>query len=162
MSSPVKLIDEYLRGPAILRAAVSEMSHEQLCARPVPEKWSTLEVVCHLVDTDIIYADRMKRVAAEDGPEIWRADERRYAQELGYQDRDCKEELAVLELLRKHTARILRMLPPKAFARTALHHAPGQSEPRTLERYLTQIIEHIPQHVRFIEEKRQALDKARR
>ena len=157
MPTPAKLIDEYLAGPAILRKAVSGMSRAQLAARPIQGKWSTLEVVCHLTDFDVIYADRMKRVAAEDKPEIWGADQERYAAALGYPERDVEEELALLEQTRKHTARILRTLPESAFARTATHHEPGKSEPRTLERYLTLMIGHIPHHVQFIHEKRRAL-----
>jgi hypothetical protein len=41
------------------------MDRSQLLARPIPRKWSTLEVVCHLADFEIVYADRIKRVIAE-------------------------------------------------------------------------------------------------
>ena len=46
----------------MLREAVAGLSTEQVRARPVPGKWSTLEVVCHLADFEPIYADRMKLV----------------------------------------------------------------------------------------------------
>ena len=36
------LIDDYLAGPQLLRQAVAGMSPEQLLARPVRGKWSTL------------------------------------------------------------------------------------------------------------------------
>jgi uncharacterized damage-inducible protein DinB len=160
MSDPSKLIDDYLAGPAILRKAVAGMSREQLRAKPVPGKWSTLEVVCHLTDMDLVYADRMKRVAAEDKPEIWNADEERYAAALAYDQRDVEEELALLELTRKHVARVLRALPAQAFARTATHHGPNGTEARTLEKYLTLIIGHVPHHTKFIQEKRRALGLA--
>ena len=62
------LIDEYVAGPQTLRRAVSGMTREQLLARPIPGKWSTLEVVCHLADFEPIYADRMKRVIATERP----------------------------------------------------------------------------------------------
>ena len=54
------LIDTYLAGPALLREAVAGLNRDQLLARPVPGKWSTLEVVCHLADFEPVYADRMK------------------------------------------------------------------------------------------------------
>ena len=63
-----KLIDAYLEGPQTLRRAVAGMTREQLQARPVTGKWSTLEVVCHLVDSDQAWIHRMKRVIAEDLP----------------------------------------------------------------------------------------------
>ena len=61
------MIDAYLAGPAALRAAVRGMSREQLTARPVAGKWSTLEVACHLADFDPILADRMKRITGDKG-----------------------------------------------------------------------------------------------
>jgi hypothetical protein len=59
-----ELIEQYLAGPGLLRRAVAGMTRDQLPARPIPGKWSTQEVVCHLADYEPIYADRMKRVIA--------------------------------------------------------------------------------------------------
>ena len=64
------LIDNYLDGPQLLRKAVAGMSQEQLVARPIPGKWSTLEVICHLADFEIVGADRIKRVIAENEPTL--------------------------------------------------------------------------------------------
>lgn len=149
-----QLIDDYLAGPKSLRAAVAGMTREQLLARPVAGKWSTLEVVCHLADFDPILADRMKRVIAEDNPTLVGADESRFAAALAYHDRDLDEELAILDKTRSQLARILRKLPESALTRTGTHTERG---PRTLEHLLTGAIEHIPHHVRFIQEKRRAL-----
>ena len=49
-------------------AKYREGGREALKARPVPGKWSTLEVVCHLVDSEQAWCHRMKRVIAEDNP----------------------------------------------------------------------------------------------
>jgi hypothetical protein len=46
------LLDAYLAGPNQLRSAVAGLSREQLIARPVAGRWSALEVVCHLADTE--------------------------------------------------------------------------------------------------------------
>jgi hypothetical protein len=53
-------------------------------------------------------------------------------------------------------ARILRTLPDEALARAGVHNERG---PRTLDDLLTGAINHIPHHVKFIREKRQALEK---
>src|SRR5438132_2617695 len=98
MPSLAELIDTYLAGPQTLRQAVAGMSREQLLARPVAGKWSTLEVVCHLADFDPILADRMKRVIAEDRPALLGADENRFAAALAYHQRDLEEELHILDL----------------------------------------------------------------
>ena len=67
---PTTLINDYLDGLQMLRTAVAGMSPEQLVAHPIPGKWSTLEVVCHLADFEIVCADRIKRVIAENEPTL--------------------------------------------------------------------------------------------
>ena len=150
------LIEEYLAGPGLLRNAMEGMTPVQLAARPVPGKWSSLEVVCHLADYEPIYADRMKRVIALEGPELLPGDPGRFATRLAYDRRDMAEELALIDLTRRQMARILRALPPEDFERRGGHSRDGSL---TLETLLRRISGHIPHHVRFIEEKRRALSK---
>src|SRR5919204_5670752 len=97
MPTLAELTDGYLAGAAKLRTAVGGMTREQLLARPVPGKWSTLEVVCHLADFEPVLADRVKRVIAEDRPALLGADERRFAAALAYHERDLEEELVLVE-----------------------------------------------------------------
>jgi uncharacterized damage-inducible protein DinB len=149
-----EMIESYLAGPKALRQAVRGLSREQLLARPVPGKWSTLEVVCHLADFDPILADRMKRVIAEDQPQLLGASEVKFAAALAYHQRDCEEELTVMETTRRQMARILRNLPTDALQRVGIHNERG---PLTLERLVAIASGHIPHHVKFIVEKRQAL-----
>ena len=130
------------------------MSKDQLQARPVAGKWSTLEVVCHLADFDPILADRMKRIIAEDQPQLLGASEKHFAAALAYHQRDLEEELTLIEKTRSQLARILRTLPAEALQRTGVHNERG---PLTLERMLTLAGNHIPHHIPFIQEKRAAL-----
>jgi DinB superfamily len=102
------LIDRYLAGPELLRRALAGITREQLLAKPVPGKWSTLEVVCHLADYEPIHADRMKRVIALEKPELLKGDPGLFAARLAYHHRDVEEELALIELTRKQMSRILR------------------------------------------------------
>ena len=78
------LIDEYARGPALLRQAIAGMNRDQLLARPVPERWSTMEVICHLADFEPIYADRMKRVIATEQPLLLGAGHQQFVAALAY------------------------------------------------------------------------------
>ena len=78
------LTDDYLAGPQLLRQAVAGMSPEQFVARPIPGKWSTLEVICHLADFEIVYTDRIKRVIAEDQPTLFGGDPDLFAARLAY------------------------------------------------------------------------------
>jgi uncharacterized damage-inducible protein DinB len=154
MAKMTQLVNDYLAGPKTLCDAVRGLTREQLLARPVIGKWSTLEVVCHLVDFDPIIADRMKRVIAEERPPLLGADENRFAAALYYHERDVEEELTILEKTRSQMARILHKLPDSALERVGVHNERG---PRTLEQLLQSATAHIPHHVKFIDEKRRAL-----
>jgi hypothetical protein len=148
------LIENYLAGPQLLRRAVAGMSQEQLLARPIPGKWSTLEVICHLADFEIVGADRIKRVIAENEPTLFGGDQNLFAARLAYHQRDAEEELLLVETIRKQVARILRILKPEDFERRGIHSEVG---PLTLEEFVQRSTRHIPHHVRFIEEKRKAM-----
>jgi len=150
----MSLIDDYLAGPQFLRQAVAGMTNEQFLARPIPGKWSTLEVVCHLADFEIVGADRIKRVIAENEPTLLGGDEKAFAARLAYHQRNADEELLLIETIRKQVARILRTLKPEDFQRRGIHSEAG---PLTLEAFVQRSTRHIPHHVRFIEEKRKAL-----
>jgi hypothetical protein len=148
------IIEQFLAGPGLLRRAIAGMTREQLLTRPIPGKWSTQEVVCHLADYEPIYADRMKRVIALKEPELLKGDPGLFAERLAYDRRDTEEELALIELTRKQMARILRALTPEDFQRKGGHSRDGAL---TLEVLLQRITAHIPHHVRFIEEKKRCL-----
>ncbi len=154
MPGPPGLIESYLNGPQALRGAVADMSPEQLRARPVPERWSTLEVVCHLVDSEQAWCHRMKRVIAESLPLLIGYDETRFASALACHDRDLEEELTLLEGMRQQMARILKTLPDAAWSFTGVHSERGLV---TLEDMLRAEAEHIPHHIGFIIDKRKAL-----
>jgi hypothetical protein len=156
MPSPTELADQYLAGVAQLRAAVAGMTREQLVARPIAGKWSTLEVVCHIADFEPILAERMKRILAlsVDVPLLLAADENLFVKELKYHDRDVNEELAVIEATRRQMARIIRGLAPEQLQLTGNHNKKGL---QTLEKVIQVTISHIPHHLPFVAEKRKAL-----
>ena len=156
MASPNELADQYLAGVARLRSAVAGMTREQLLARPVAGKWSTLEVVCHIADFEPIFAERMKRIIAygKDTPLLLAADENPFAAQLKYHDRDPDEELMVVEGTRKQMARIIRELTPEQLQLVGNHSLKGL---QTLEKIIQTATNHIPHHLPFIAEKRKAL-----
>jgi hypothetical protein len=152
--SLASLIEQYAAGPALVRQAVAGMTREQVLARPIPGKWSSLEVVCHLADFEIVYADRVTAIIAEDGPTLPGRDEQKFAARLAYHDRDLEEQLRLIEICRSHVTRILRKLTEADLKRVGNHTEAG---PLTLEQMLTRATGHVTHHVKFIHEKRAVL-----
>jgi hypothetical protein len=153
-TSVTELLDQYAAGPALLRAALKGIDRDDLQARPMPGRWSTLEVVCHLADSEAVYAERMKRIIAEENPPLRSFDPDVWLPRLAYHERDLEEELRLIELVRSQMLRILRPLSTETFQRCGVHSEDG---PLTLETLLHRITDHVPHHVRFIEEKKAAL-----
>jgi hypothetical protein len=148
------LIAAYERGIDDLRAVVAGMTKEQVLARPVPGKWSMVECVGHLADTEIFFTDRIVRTIALDRRLLMSADEKLYIERLDYQSFDLDEQLALFTALRRHAVRILRAQPPEAWSHLAVHR---QSSLLTLRQLVLQAVRHLRHHLPFIAEKRAAL-----
>jgi hypothetical protein len=148
------LIEAYSSGPSVLRDALQSTAHADVDARPIEGKWSVREVVCHLADSEIIYADRMKRVLAEDNPTFFEADPDLFRPALFCSRRPLDKELDVVAAIRAHMLPILRSCEADDFQRMGVHSLDG---PLTLRTLLERITTHIPHHVAFIKEKLQAM-----
>jgi uncharacterized damage-inducible protein DinB len=148
------LISAYEKGVEELRVAVAGMTVEQLRSRPVAGRWSTLEVVCHVADCEQFFADRLKRTVAMDRPLLIGADGFRYPEPLRYQEHDLGEELDLVAVTRRQTARTLKRIAPDAWQRTAVH---GETGLVTLRQLLLHAVNHLRHHLRFVAEKRAAM-----
>src|SRR4051812_42136324 len=104
---PRELITAYGIDAGKLRAAIKGLSDADLKARPVAGKWSTLEVLVHLADAEVAFADRMKRILAMDNPPLLAWDENQYAAKLHYHDQSAEDALKLIEAIRGNTRRIL-------------------------------------------------------
>jgi uncharacterized damage-inducible protein DinB len=152
--TPADIIAAYESCIAELQAAVAGMTREQLLARPIAGKWSTLEVVAHIADTEVYFSDRIERTIAMDRPLLISVDERTYPDRMNYQGFDLDEQLDLFRALRRHVTRILRVQPAEAWQRTAVHSETGLL---TLRQLVLQAIRHARHHLPFIAEKRVAL-----
>lgn len=155
--SSIELIAAFERGIADLRGALAGMPSGEWTARPVPGQWSTLEVVAHVVGTEIYFGDRVERTIAVDRPLLLGVDERPYPARLNFQAYDMEEQLALFEAMRRHLARVLRLQPAEAWERTAIHSEHGLV---TLRHLVLLMTGHLTHHLGFIAAKRRALEGA--
>lgn len=144
------LVEDYSRGAQLLRSALHTTPDSGWDATPIEGKWSIRQVVCHLADGEIVYADRMKRVIAENNPTLFDADPDVFGPALSSPQRGWETELMLIESVRAHMLPILNSCGADDFQRTGLHSTDG---PMTLQTLLERITAHIPHHIAFIEEK---------
>jgi uncharacterized damage-inducible protein DinB len=151
-----QLIEEFVACGPRLRQAVAGLGREQLTARPGPGKWSILELVIHLTDSDCIAIDRMKRMLTEDNPSLLYADETAYVERLLSHEQTLEDALTLFEAGRRQFARVLRKLPDEAFARRGTHNRRGTM---TVGGMVKDYIAHVDHHLKFLYEKRARLGK---
>jgi hypothetical protein len=153
-ATPAELIAAYREGPRLLREAVAGMDGEALRARPIAGKMSSLEVLCHIVDSDQFMCDRVKRTIATQKPLIMGVESADYPGPLSYDERDPELDLRLLEVQREQLAADLDRLAAEVWARTAVHSENGL---QTLREIFHHAVEHLEGHVVAIAEKRRAL-----
>ena len=145
------LLDRYELGGRLFRVAVSGLTAEHRAARPGPGAWSLAELAAHMLDSDLVGADRIKRVIAEENPTLLAYDENAWVARLGYPEADPEEAAALFDANRRWVARILRGLPESDFARAGHHTERGRE---TLAELVRGYIGHLDHHLRFLYAKR--------
>jgi hypothetical protein len=151
-----ELIERYAAGADVLGKSIQGLDRGELLAFPVAGTWSIQQIVLHMMDSDLIASDRMKRVAAEDHPTLVGYNETAFAKTLAYDHIPAQDACEVFRLNRRITAELLRRLPDAAFKRTGLHTERGEE---SLEHLVTGYTEHLEHHLKFIREKRKLLGK---
>jgi uncharacterized damage-inducible protein DinB len=153
-------IDKYEAGGEHLAQSIRGLTREDLLA-PAPDvpnagKWTIQQVVIHLMDSDLISIDRMKRLISMENPLLVGYDENLFTKHLMPEEQSAEDAVTILKLAFKNFARVLRKLPDSAFERKGTHNERG---PVTLGEYLQHMVKHMEHHLKFIHAKRAAMGK---
>jgi hypothetical protein len=150
-----KLIAMYRDGYAAVVEALLKITPEELEARRAPGRWNAREIVHHLADSEMTSAVRLRRLLAEDRPQIQGYDQDEFARKLHY-DRPHETSLELFKYARLATAELLERLQPADWLREGTH---SESGPYSVETWLTIYAQHAHRHARQIREARGAAQK---
>jgi uncharacterized damage-inducible protein DinB len=151
-----ELVEQYAAGADRLAQAIIGLSRNDFAALPVPGTWSIQQIVLHVMDSDLISSDRMKRVIAEENPTLIGFDETAFARGLFYEALDAGLAADVFAKNRRLTAVVLRHVPDEAFDRFGTHSERGRV---TLTQLVQGMVDHLEHHLRCLREKRRLLGK---
>jgi hypothetical protein len=122
---------------------------EAILRRPeAPGKWSVIQIVQHLADSDVVVAWRSRLILAEDRPAIQGYDQDAWARRLDYAHASLEVALGQLRGVRTANLRLWRSLTPAQLARVGLHSERG---PESLDLLLRLMGGHDLVHRRQIE-----------
>ena len=157
-----ELIEQYAGGGEKLALAIRGLTREDMLWKPPADaaakigKWSIQEIVIHLLDSDLIAMDRIKRMIAMENPQLIGYDENLFIQRLMPETQSADDAVKILDLSFKNFANVLRKLPDAAFARKGMHNERGAT---TAGEYVGYMVEHMEHHLKFIHAKRAAMGK---
>lgn len=146
-----ELLNRFAAGPDLLRYAAQGLTPEQEQARPGPGAWSIAELVAHMVDSDGVGIERMKRVIAEENPTLQAYDQDAWIARLDSQSMPVAEGVALFAANRVWMTRILRKCSDADFARSGLHTEDG---PKSLAKLVVGYVGHLDYHLKFFYAKR--------
>jgi hypothetical protein len=131
-----------------LEARLRDVPEARLRRPEAAGKWSVVEVLQHLADTEMVYGVRGRLVLSEPEPPIQGFDQDRWAALFRYGDADPARAMAQLAALRGANLAVWRSLGPAELAREGLHTERG---PESLELMLRLMAAHDLVHRRQIE-----------
>jgi hypothetical protein len=124
--------------PNELDDLLNGLDEETLRWRPVPNKWSIKEIMCHLRDMESdAYLARYRRILTEEDPLMPNVDQDRLAAERDYINQNTAEALADFRKLRSETIRTLEAAPLESWSRSGVHETDG---PMTIEQLIVRQI----------------------
>ena len=115
------LIQRYREGPDRITATVRGLSAAQLDYRPSDGGWSPREVVHHTADSELTSAIRLRRLLAEDRPQIVGYDGDEFARRLYDAQRPIQPSLDAIRGARETSTSILERLAEGDWARAGTH-----------------------------------------
>ena len=119
------LLARYRTGADAVAAALKGLSDADLDRSPGTDEWTPRMVAHHLADSEATAFIRLRRLIAEDNPEIVGYDEAEFARRLHY-DRPITASLEVLRAVRAASLELLEGLSTAEWERSGTHTESGR------------------------------------
>lgn len=115
-----------------LQAEIAGIDEATLRRPEKPGKWSNMQVVQHLADSELVSRYRMRMILAQPTPEIQGYDQDLWATNLNYNEMDLNEALEQIRVLRSANLKMLRRLSGAEMERYGIHSERGPESIRKI------------------------------
>jgi hypothetical protein len=150
------LLDRYRTGADEAEAALDGATDDELDRRPRHGGWTARQVAHHLADSEAMAYIRLRRLIADEDPQIQDYDEPRWAERLHY-ERPIGEAVAVVRAVRAASLALLESLGPDEWERRGVH---SESGPYSVDDWLHIYASHPHEHAAQIRAARAGSDQA--
>ena len=145
---PIEVISD---SPHRLAVLLETLGSQRANQSPAPGKWSVREILCHLADTELVFAFRLRQTLAEPNHVIQPFDQDRWAGT--YAAYSAQAALEMFGTARKWNLALIRSLPPDALATPVTHPERGQMTFQTMvETMGGHDLNHIQQIERLVQQ----------
>jgi hypothetical protein len=127
---------------------VKDAPASRLRKRPAPDKWSVVEIVAHLADTEIVVAWRVRSILGAPGTPIQAFDQDAWVAAGHYASRDPRKCLEQFRALREANLALLKSLTPEQWKHHGMHAERGEE---TIEHIVRLMAGHDLNHLEQIE-----------
>ena len=136
-----------------LRVLIAGRTREELSRRPDPSRWSTVQILAHLADAEVVASWRLRSILASDGVALQPFDQNTWASTFKYAEVDPFQSLQQFDVLRRANLSLLRRVDPALHANHGMHAERGRETVTHLVRlYAGHDLNHLAQVRRLIGE----------
>src|SRR2546426_717089 len=112
--------------PKKIERLIARLPPAQLRRRAAPEKWSIVEILAHLAETELVCGDRMRMILSSSGTAIQAFDQDAWARAGNYAKADAQVSLKMFRTLRESNLALLGSLPPEKQEHFGMHAERGK------------------------------------
>ena len=120
--------------PAKLHKLITAADPETLSRKPAPGKWSIVEIVAHLAETELVGAYRIRTILSAPGTSIQAFDQDRWAENGNYAGRHIHASLELFSVIRRANLALFETLSAEQWQRYGIHAERGEESVRHIVR----------------------------
>jgi len=152
MSEIRELLERFRRGAELVAVAATGAAGSELDWAPGPDKWSVRQILCHLADSELVGADRLRRIIAEENPTIVALRSGGLGAQPGLYAAKSVTSAGDIPADSRENYELLKDLPESAYERAGTHSERG---PQTLLQVLDTYARHAESHAAQVRDVRQ-------
>jgi uncharacterized damage-inducible protein DinB len=134
--------------PAKLSRLTRNVSPVMLRKQPAPGKWSAVEILAHLADTEVAIGYRLRLILGAPGSPIPAFDQEAWATAMNYSRSDPKQSIGNFRAFREANLALLKRIRPEQWQHSGVHSERGEE---SVEHIVRLIAGHDLNHIAQIE-----------